>query len=91
MWRYVDSKSEFDWDSGNIEHVARHGVNPSEAEEAVSNHPVILATVLSSGEARTVCAGRTAAGRVLKVVYTLRSGRIRVVTAHEDRKLRSIL
>jgi uncharacterized DUF497 family protein len=87
----VDSKAESDWDSGNIEYVARHGVNPSEAEEAISNHPVILATVLSSGEARTVCAGRTSSGRMLKVVYTFRAGRIRVVTAHEDRKLRSIL
>lgn len=87
----MDSNPDFDWDRGNIEHVARHGVNPSEAEEAISNHPVVLATVLSSGEVRTVCAGRTASGRVLKVVFTLREGRIRVVTAHEDRRLRRIL
>lgn len=88
---YVGSRVRFDWDKGNLEHVALHGIGPSEAEEAILNNPVVLATVLSSGEARTVCAGRTASGRVLKVVYTLRGGRIRVVTAHEDRRLRRIL
>jgi hypothetical protein len=87
----VGDELEFDWDRGNTEHVALHGVDPFEAEQAISNQHVVLATVLSGGEARTVCAGRTASGRVLKVVYTLRAGRIRVVTAHEDRRLRRIL
>lgn len=87
----MDVKPKFDWDAANIDHVARHGVTQSEAEEAVLNRAVVLATVLSGGEERTVCAGRTVSGRVLKVVYTLRRGRIRVVTAHEDRKLRRIL
>lgn len=87
----VGEKSEFDWDAANTGHIARHDITPLEAEEAVTGRLVILATVLSGGEERTVCAGRTASGRMLKVVYTLRRGRIRVITAHEDRKLRRLL
>jgi uncharacterized DUF497 family protein len=87
----MGGKAEFDWDAANTGHVGRHGIRPSEAEEAVSRRLVILATVLSDGEERTVCAGRTASGRMLKVIYTLRRGRIRVITAHEDRKLRRLL
>jgi hypothetical protein len=84
-------QSETRVDAANIGHVARHGIAPAEAEEAVLNRIAVLATVLSGGEERMVCAGRTASGRVLKAVYTLRRGRIRVVTAHEDRKLPRIL
>jgi uncharacterized DUF497 family protein len=87
----MDGNPKFEWDAANIGHVARHDITPSEAEEAVLNRIAVLATVLSGGEERMVCAGRTASGRVLKVVYTLRRGRIRVVTAHEERKLRRIL
>ena len=55
------------------------------------SNPVSLASIIAGGEARLICGGRTIAGRVLKIVYTVRKGRIRVNTAHEDRKLRRIL
>ena len=29
----ADADSRFDWDDGNIEHIARHGLEPFEAEE----------------------------------------------------------
>ncbi len=32
---------EFDWDDNNIEHIARHGVEPWEAEEALLDPDVI--------------------------------------------------
>jgi hypothetical protein len=34
---------EFDWDEANMRHIARHGVTPEEAEEAVTNDPLELA------------------------------------------------
>ena len=91
MKLYMENKVQFDWDDANIAHIGRHGVSPAEAEEAVANTAFAMASVLSNDERRMVCAGRTAAGRVLKVVYTFRTGKVRIVTAHEDRKLRRML
>jgi len=31
---------EFEWDKANREHVARHGVTPEEAEEAILGEPL---------------------------------------------------
>ena len=89
----MDSASEFDWDSANVAHIARHQVLPSEVEEAFANNPLlVLATQLRGGEERMLCAGPTNEGRALQFVYTVRDGRIRVVTAHSAaRKVRGKL
>jgi len=80
----------FDWDEANITHIARHDVTPQEVEQAYTNDPlIVLATLSRSGEERVLCAGRTDAGRPLQFVYTIRRGRVRVVTAHTaHRKVR---
>jgi uncharacterized DUF497 family protein len=88
---YMNGGVRFEWNSTNIEHIARHDVAPFEAEEVIRRNPVTLASVLSNGEERTICAGRTESGRALRIVYTIRNGKIRVITAHEDRKLGRIL
>ena len=84
-------EGQFDWDARNVGHIALHNVTPDEAEQVIANDPLTLDVVIRHGERRTVCAGWTDSGRVLKVVYAARRGRIRVVTAHEDRKLRRLL
>ncbi len=71
----------FDWDESNIAHIARHGVEPQEAEEVVSNDPIDLAVTIRNGEERTEQVGETSAGRILQVVTTFRNSKIRVVTA----------
>ena len=71
----------FDWDEGNTNHIARHGVTPREAEEVIRGNPIVLEGQFRNREQRILCAGRTATGRALAVVYTLRKGRLRVVTA----------
>jgi len=79
--------AKFDWDDANTGHIARHGVTTEEVEEALANHPlVVLATQKRRGERRVLCAGLTDAGRALQFVYTLRRGRIRVITAHTAKK-----
>ena len=60
----------FQWDNGNIHHIAQH-----------ENEPLDAGAVLRNGEARTVHLGETDAGRVLIVVVTDRSSMYRVVTA----------
>ncbi|MGH9785887.1 MAG: BrnT family toxin, partial [Terriglobia bacterium] len=73
---------QFEWDDGNRNHVARHGVTPEEAEQAMANSLLPAETNWRRGELRTVCVGSTDTGRRLGVVYTVRSGLIRIVTAY---------
>jgi uncharacterized DUF497 family protein len=72
----------FDWDLHNVGHVARHGVNPSEVEEAVGRPHAIVPAKVMAGEKRWKLFGASAAGRYLVVVFTLRDERLRPVTAH---------
>jgi hypothetical protein len=70
---------EFYWDAANLQHIARHGIDPKEDEEAVLIEP-------HESEERVLCFGRTKSGRLLTVLYTERRGKIRVVTAYEMTK-----
>jgi uncharacterized protein len=74
----------FEWDEGNIEHIARHGVEPWEVEQALlDQRRVPAASYNEGGERRRAVIGSTDAGRVLIVVYTRRERSIRVVTARD--------
>jgi uncharacterized DUF497 family protein len=77
---------EFDWDAGNSKHLARHGIVPEEAEEAVLIEPLEADVQPHESEERVLCFGRTKSGRLLTVLYTQRRGKIRVVTAYEMTK-----
>ena len=77
---------EFDWDEANIGHIARHGVDPSEAEEALTDPDRLsFPTRKVPQELRRAYLSATEAGRTLVVVYTRRSGQIRIVTARGQR------
>lgn len=81
---------QFHWDKGNIDHIARHGVTPEEAEQVIGNNPIDAGAVLRNGEERIVHLGETDAARVLVVVVTEREAMYRVVTARPaDRKERA--
>jgi uncharacterized DUF497 family protein len=67
----------FDWDEANIQHIARHQVEPAEAEEAFAGRNAVA----RSSEGRYVLFGRSAAGRYLSIVFIVRSGVVRVITA----------
>jgi len=72
----------FDWDDANVAHLARHGVTPDEAEQAINIAPIDLESQYYEGEERFLLMGVTAAGRVLVVAITWRAGSARVVTAY---------
>ena len=72
---------EFDWDEANLQHIARHAVTRAEVEEVFAGPMMFLDTDTDDGEMRFVEIGRTAVGRVLKVVTTDRRDKIRVITA----------
>jgi len=73
----------FERDAHNVAHIARHRLQPAEVEQAIAGEPATLSEGLAeAGERRWVTVGRTAAGRLVAVVWTVRGARVRVVTAY---------
>ena len=64
-------------------HVLRHGVMPFEVEEAVGRPHVTIPAATVEGEGRWKLFGKTAAGRYLVVVFTIRRRLLRTVTAYD--------
>lgn len=65
--------SGFDWDNGNLAKCRKHGVSIDAIESLFRRGLVILPDeVHSQKESRFRAVGRTEAGRVLFVVFTLR-------------------
>ena len=77
---------EFDWDADNVQHIARHGINPKEAEEVILIEPLEADVQSHEREERVLCFGRTKSGRLLTILYTERRGKLRVFTAYEMTK-----
>ena len=84
----------FDWDEGNADkNWEHHQVTRAECEEPFFNAPFLVASDLahSQTEVRLVALGRTNAGRVLLIVFTLRDTLVRVISARDaNRKERRI-
>jgi hypothetical protein len=79
-------RPDFEWDEHNQQHIARHGVTPEEAEEAVANDPLEMDAPYTDGEERFPLIGRTNSGRWPVVVTMLRNRKVRVVTAFDAGK-----
>ena len=92
-WDRVDG---FDWDTGNARKSAsKHAVNQAEAEQAFFNEPLLIIADVkhSQSEERYQALGKTEAGRLLYLTFTLRDDRtkIRVISARPmSRKERAI-
>jgi uncharacterized DUF497 family protein len=72
---------EVDWDEENETHLAWHEVSIEEAIE-LFYHPFLVVDVQQAdGEERTFVVGRTDAWRILGLAYTVRRGKLRVITA----------
>ena len=83
IYIYPPGAAGFEWDAFNTGHIARHGLEPLEAEQALANDPAtIRAVVAGTGEERWFTVGPNDAGRLLAVVWTMRGSRVRVVTAY---------
>lgn len=75
----------FEWDEDNLEHIARHKVEPEEAEEAildVNRHP-FPAHHGPKGEKRKGIIGKTEVGRILVIILEKTARGFRVITARE--------
>jgi len=74
----------FQWDDGNLPKIwNRHAVSAAECEQAFFNAPLIVAPdeEHSTKEPRFCMLGHTDKGRRLFVVFTIRGGLVRVVSA----------
>lgn len=72
--------NELQWDDENIEHTARHNVNPEEVEDVCFG----LHISEREGEQRYILSGQTAGGRYINVVVEqVGKGLFRVITAFE--------
>lgn len=75
---------EFEWDKHNEDHIAKHGVDRYEAEDAATESKAILRRVGTSryGHRRYACLGKTEDGRILVVIVDRKSpSLVRVATA----------
>ena len=83
IYIYLPDAIGFEWDTFNAAHIARHGLQPVDVEQALAKHPVTIRSVVAeTGEERWFTLGPNAAGRLLAVVWTMRGARVRVVTAY---------
>lgn len=79
----LDKVEGFDWDAANVGHILRHAVTPIEVEEVVGRANMIIPAKPIQGENRWKLFGKTAFGRYLVVVFTIRRNLFRTVTAYE--------
>ena len=78
--------ADFDWDDGNTDkNWERHRVTDAECEEVFFNEPIVLRhdPSHSATEPRWRALGQTDEGRYLFVAFTVRSGRLRIISARE--------
>ena len=84
---------EFEWNRGNREkNWVEHGVSAEETEQCFFN-PALQFDDLkhSQREPRRVVLGVTDVGRLLTIVYTVRAGHIRVISARSMSRKERIL
>jgi uncharacterized DUF497 family protein len=78
----LDRLLGFEWDVHNIGHIALHGVSPAEVEETTARLHFLISAKPAGTEKRWKLFGRTAVGRYLVVVFTVRRKQFRTVTEY---------
>lgn len=87
--KIIDTPGEFQWDKGNKgKNYQKHKVADTECEEVFfDQHKKIFKDFLHSGkEDRHILLGQTKENRILFVVFTLRPGKVRVISARDLNK-----
>jgi uncharacterized DUF497 family protein len=80
----VSSIIGFEWDDGNIrKNEEKHGLKWAIIEEVFFNEPLLVVEDFkhSNKECRCVALGKSDAGDLITVVFTLRNHKIRVISA----------
>ena len=84
----------FEWDKGNVnKNFKKHKVTNIEAEEIFKNNPLIIFDDANHSltEKRFIAHGITSKERNLTIIFTLRSQKIRIISARiQNKKERKI-
>jgi uncharacterized DUF497 family protein len=86
--RFTAGPEDFEWDDGNRPKLSKHGVAPDEAEEIFRLTYVLAGRIVEPAhvEPRWLALGRTAAGRLLAIIFTRRGERVRPISCRAMRK-----
>lgn len=78
----------FEWDEGNLGHIEKHNVSYNECEEVFLSKPLIANKdeTHSQTEERFRAYGQTNKNRLLMMIFTIRSNRIRIISARNQNK-----
>ena len=78
----------FDWNKANLDHIKKHGVGYKECEDVFLNKPLVLNRdeTHSQAEERFRTYGQTNSKRLLFIIFTIRSNKIRVISARNQNK-----
>lgn len=94
VYEQLAEATGFEWDAGNLEKSwHKHQVSAAECEQVFFNQPLVATpdAAHSEQEVRFYSLGQTDAGRLLFVVFALRSTLIRVISARDmSRKERKV-
>ena len=85
----IKQSLEFEWDEGNRgKNFQKHKVSDGECEEVFfdQNKKIYKDVIHSGKETRYILLGATKADRVLFVIFTIRKGRIRIISARDLNK-----
>lgn len=83
---FLEHVTEFDWDKGNRgKNWETHEVSDSECEQPFFNQPLLVVSDAehSQHEQRYYALGRTNVGRRLFIAFTLRGGKVRIISARD--------
>lgn len=84
--KIIASCTGFEWDSGNnTKNWHKHDVSTLECEQIFFNKPLIVKRDKehSASENRCYALGKTDMNRLLFAVFTIRSGKIRIISARD--------
>jgi hypothetical protein len=82
----LDNPSGFLWDKGNKgNNFLKHKVTDQECEESFFDQKkkIFRDVIHSNNEDRCILLGKTKAGRILFIVFTLRQEKVRVISARD--------
>lgn len=84
--RILENIKGFEWDEANVaKNWEQHQVTHIECEEIFFNEPLVVKTdeAHSQVENRYIALGKTDMNRLLFIVFTIRSDKIRVISARD--------
>ncbi|EKE13872.1 MAG: hypothetical protein ACD_12C00773G0001 [uncultured bacterium] len=85
----LNKYTEFEWDKGNIDKsFKKHKISPNEAEEIFldENLKILKDIRHSQKEERFIALGITKSSKKLFIVYTVRRGKIRIISSRPMNK-----